>query len=461
MTIEAHTSTFNFSAGVPAALQAGSSGEDARSAADWNRRAHQLIPGGCHTYAKGDDQYPQIAPPFLVEGKGCRVRDVDGNQYIEYGSGLRSVTLGHAYPEVVEAASREIKRGNNFVRPSTLEVECAESFLGCVTRAEMVKFAKNGSDATTAAVKLARACTGRDLVAICGDHPFFSVDDWFIGSTAMDAGIPEAIKRMTVKFHYNNLDSLREVFQKHPDQIACVILEGATSIEPEPGFLPGVRQLCSENGTLMILDEIITGFRWDIAGAQQVYEVTPDLSTFGKALANGFSLAALAGKAEFMRRGGLHHSDPRVFLLSTTYGAEHHSLAAAVATMEVYRRENVTERLASQGTRLKEAVNNLACQKGLDDFFHVLGRPCNLIFVTKNPAGQRSQEYRTLFMQEIIRRGVIAPSFVVNFSHDDDAIDQTIEAVDGALDVYVRALDDGVNNYLAGNPVKPVFRKYN
>jgi len=446
--------------GIPATVQNGSP-QILLDEMTLQHKAHRLIPGGCHTYAKGDDQYPESAPPFLVEGHGCRVRDQQGNEYIEYGSGLRSVTLGHAYEPVVEAAAAQMRKGINFVRPSTLEVECAEEFLSCIPTADMAKFAKNGSDATTAAVKLARACTGRDLVAICGNHPFFSVDDWFIGSTEMDAGIPTAVKELTVSFRYNDIKSVRRLFESHRGNIACLILEAATAEEPEPGFLQQVREMCTENGTLLVFDEIITGFRWHLHGAQHVYGVTPDLSTFGKALANGFSLAALAGRREFMERGGLFHCDPRVFLLSTTYGAEGHSLAAALATMRIYKQHDVVGFLYRQGTRLRDGIMQSARDLGIDEHFYIIGRPCNLIYVTTDANKQRSQAYRTLFLQEIIRRGVLAPSFIVNYSHDDAAIDETIDAVADALRVYACALEEGIDRYLEGRPSQPVFRRYN
>src|SRR6478672_2817518 len=185
-------------------------------------RAHELIPGGCHTYAKGDDQYPQNAPPFIARGRGSHVWDIDGNELIEYGMGLRSVVLGHAFPSVLNEVRQELLNGSNFTRPSPKEVECAEMFLGCLPQMEMVKFAKNGSDATTAALKLARAFTGRDCVAICGDQPFFSTDDWFIGSTGMPAGVPDAIRQLTLKFRFNDAGSLEALFLAHPNRIACV-----------------------------------------------------------------------------------------------------------------------------------------------------------------------------------------------------------------------------------------------
>lgn len=430
-------------------------------AGDLRARAHRVIPGGCHTYAKGDDQYPADAPPFLVRGEGCHVWDAAGKRYIEYGAGLRSVTLGHAYPAVLEAACRQMALGANFVRPSPIEVQCAERLAELVPVAEMVKFAKNGSDATTAAVKLARAYTGRDLVAICGDQPFLSTDDWFIGHSAMNAGIPEAVRRLTVAFHYNDLDSVAELFERFPGQIACLVMEAATATEPAPGFLEQTARLCRQNGTLLVLDEIITGFRWGLGGAQKVYGVLPDLAAFGKGMANGFALSALVGRREIMRLGGLDHDRPRVFLLSTTNGTEHHALAAAMATIDIYRREPVIETLYRQGARLRAGVEAIARQLGIERHFYLTGRDCNLTYATCDQNGERSQAFRTLFLQEIIRRGVIAPSFVVNYSHRDEDIDRTVAAVGEALEVYRRALNEGVEKYLKGPPSKPVLRKYN
>jgi glutamate-1-semialdehyde 2,1-aminomutase len=424
-------------------------------------RAHSLIPGGAHTYAKGDDQYPTVAPPFIARGLGCHVWDLDGNEFIEYGMGLRAVSLGHAFPPVIEAVMRELQNGSNFVRPSPLEVACAEAFLGCVPTMEMVKFAKNGSDATTAGLKLARAYTGRDLVAICGDQPFFSTDDWFIGSTPMAAGIPVAIRNQTLKFRFNDAASLESLFQSHPGEIACVVLEAETSVAAAPGFLQAVRQICTAHGAVLMLDEMITGFRWDVGGAQKVHGIVPDLSTFGKAIANGFALGALAGRREIMDRGGLKHPYDRVFLLSTTHGAETHTLAAAIATMKIYRSEPVIETLYRQGDRLRAGVNSAIQRHQVDGFVEVMGRPCNLVFATRGPDRQPSQPFRALFMQEMIRRGVLAPSFVVSYSHSDDDIDRTIEAVDGALEIYARALAEGVEPFLVGRPLKPVFRTRN
>ena len=424
-------------------------------------KAHRLIPGGAHTYAKGDDQYPEQAPGFLVRGKGCHVWDVDGNEFIEYGMGLRAVTLGHAFEPIVEAAQRQMQLGINFNRPAKIEVDLAESMLGIIDGADMVKFAKNGSDVTTAAVKLARAYTSRDLVAICGDQPFFSVDDWFIATTEMNAGIPRTIIDMTVKFRYNDLASLQDQFEQNPGKIACVLMEAEAITLPGPGYLKAVKDLCEKQGAVLVFDEMITGFRWHLGGAQKFHGVIPHLSAFGKAMGNGFAIAALTGKREIMRLGGLDHDRPRVFLLSTTHGAETHALAASLETIRIYRERNVVEFLWKQGERLRAGVNQAIARYGIAGHFELAGRPCNLVYRTKDKEGEPSQAFRTLFLQELIRGGVLAPSFVVSFSHSDQDIDRTVDVVERALGVYARALEDGVDSHLIGRPVKPVNRKFN
>jgi glutamate-1-semialdehyde 2,1-aminomutase len=425
------------------------------------QKSHALIPGGAHTYAKGDDQYPEHAPGFIARGEGCHVWDIDGNEFIEYGMGLRAVTLGHGYKPVVEAAYRQMQMGINFTRPTPIEVELAEKMVELIDSAEMVKFAKNGSDVTTAAVKLARAYTNREMIAICADHPFFSVDDWFIGATEMSAGIPKVIQDLTVAFHYNDIASLQALFERYPDQIAGVVMEVERLEPPANNFLQEVRRLCDENGALLIFDEIITGFRWHLGGAQKLFGITPDLSTFGKAMGNGFSISALVGKKDIMDLGGLTTDKERVFLLSTTYGAETHSLAAALETINIYERENVIEHLYRQGKRLTAGINDAVIENDLEGHFGVLSRPCNLIFFTRDQNKQPSQPFRTLFLQETLKRGVIMPSLVVSYSHTDEDIDRTIEVIAEALGVYRKALENGVENYLVGRPVQPAVRKYN
>ncbi|MEU9112372.1 glutamate-1-semialdehyde 2,1-aminomutase [Streptomyces sp. NPDC048483] len=451
-----------------------------------NERLHAMIPGGAHTYAKGDDQYPQHLAPVISHGRGAHVWDIDGNRYVEYGSGLRSVSLGHAHPRVLEAVRRELDRGSNFVRPSIVEVEAAERFLATVPTAEMVKFAKNGSDVTTAAVRLARAVTGRPRVAICGDHPFFSTDDWFIGTTPMSAGIPASTTELTVAFPYGDLAATEDLLTRYQDEVACLILEPAGHTEPSPsspllpqalgfaragdtplsredptpGYLEGLRELADRHGCVLIFDEMITGLRWSEAGAQGLYGVVPDLSTFGKALGNGFAVSALAGRRDLMERGGLRHSGERVFLLSTTHGAETHSLAAAMAVLTTYVEEGITAQLHALGERLAAGVREAAAGMGVGDHIVVRGRASNLVFATLDENRQPSQQYRTLFLRRLLAGGVLAPSFVVSSALGDADIDRTIDVVAQVCAVYRKALDAAdPTPWLAGRPVKPVFRR--
>lgn len=425
------------------------------------KKINQLIPGGCHTYAKGEDQFPEYAPVIIARGEGCHVWDVDGNEYIEYGMGLRCVILGHAYKPVVEAAYRQGLLGCGFVRPMALEAEIADHIVNLIDSAEMVKFAKNGSDVTTAAIKLARAYTGRDLVAVCGTQPFFSIDDWFMGTTAMDAGVPQAIKDLTVKFSYNNLASVQALFDQHPGKIACLILEVDRTDTPANPFLHEVQRLCRANGTLFVLDEMTTGFRYHLQGAQKLFGLDPDLSTFGKGMGNGYAIAALVGKRKYMELGDLYHKQEKVFLLSTTHAAEGPGLAAALETMKICEREQVAEYIHRQGERLAAGINQVVAEHQLQEYFGVLGHPCNLVYFTRDQEKKPSQPFRTLFFQECMKRGLLMPSLIVSFSHSDQDIDQTVERIGEALAVYRQALEGGIDQYLVGRPVKPAVRKYN
>ncbi|VVJ24123.1 aminotransferase [Amycolatopsis camponoti] len=426
-----------------------------------NERLHRVIPGGAHTYAKGSDQYPDMMAPVISHGRGGHVWDVDGNEYIEYGAGLRAVSLGHAHPRILDAVRAELEKGSNFIRPSIIEAEAAERFLENVPTADMVKFTKNGSDATTAAVRLARAATGRRLVAKCADHAFFSTDDWFIGTTPMNAGIPDETTEAVVSFPYGNLQATEELLQRHEGEIACMILEPAAAVGPPPGYLKGLRELATRHGVVLIFDEMITGFRWSAHGAQGLYGVTPDLSTFGKALGNGFAISALAGKRELMEIGGLHTDRERVFLLSTTHGAETHSLAAAMAVMDVYRDEDVIGKLHSLGDRLAAGVREVANGIGVGDHVVVRGRSSNLVFGTLDEQLVPSQPYRTLFLRELVAGGVLGPSFVVSAALTEADIDKTIDVVAGACTVYRKALDaNDPTPWMGGRPVQPVFRKH-
>jgi glutamate-1-semialdehyde 2,1-aminomutase len=425
------------------------------------KKFNELIPGGSHTYAKGDDQFPEFMPIYIDRGKGCHIWDIDGNRYIEYAMGLRSVTLGHDFEPVVNAAYKQMLLGTNFGRPAKIELDCAEQFLELVDTAEMVKFSKNGSDSTDGAIKIARAYTGRNMVGICADHPFFSVADWFIGTTPMNSGIPDCIPQLTVKFNYNDLESIEKMFSENHGKIACIILEPEKYEPPVNDFLNKAKEICHKNGALFILDEMITGFRWHNGGAQKTYNVVPDLSTFGKALGNGFSIAALAGKKEFMGLGGIYHKKARVFLNSTTHGAETHALAATIEVLKFYREHDVIGFLNEQGRKLKEGVNKASKELDLEDKVSIIGPNCCSVYTTRDQNGNPSQPFRTLFIQEMMKRGLLMPSSIVSYSHTDKDIEETIERMHDAMVIYKRALNEGIEKYIEGRTIASVWRKYN
>jgi len=429
------------------------------ASAEHTAAVNQLIPGGAHTYARGDDQYPEGMAPVIERGAGCRVWDIDGNEFVEFGSGLRANTLGHGFEPVVRAVQRYLADGVGFVRPHRLEREAAERLIDLIPSAEMVKFGVNGSDATSAAVKLARAYTGRDMIAVCRQHPFFSTDDWFIVTTPMSAGIPDSVRPLTVQFSYNDLASLEALFEVHPGQIAAVVLEAETVEPPAPGFFAGLRELCDRNGALLVLDEIITGFRWHERGAQYLYSIEPDLCTFGKGIANGLPLSALAGRRDVMRLGGHVDDADRVFLLSLTAGGQPWALAAMLAVIDTFEQEGIAGQLHSIGADLRAGVQDAVAAAGLGDYFQLRGRDCNLVYVARDADGQPSQEFRTLVLQEFLEHGILAPSFVVNAAHDPKAISQVVDAVTELMPVYRRALDDGVATVLRGRPVRPTIRR--
>lgn len=426
-----------------------------------NSKTHRLIPGGAHTYSKGDDQFPANAPRYLERGQGCHVWDEQGREFVDWTAGLRSMSLGYGIKPVIEAAIEQMWKGSNFGRPSYIETECAEDMSSLIPWAEMVKFAKNGSTVTSAAVKLARAHTGRDYVALCKDHPFFSYDDWFIGTTPVTAGIPKAFSDLSLTFRYNNIESLEALFRSHPNQIACVILEAATTEHPREGFLQAVRDLCRREGAIFILDEMITGFRWHLQGAAAYYNVEPDLVTFGKGMGNGFAVAALAGKRDIMRLGGLEHDRQRVFLISTTHGAENHALAAARATMRFFREHPVIEHMWSIGRRLIDGLNEAARDVGVADYFVAGGIDCSPYYVTKDKNGQVSLPLRTVFLQEMVRRGILANYLAPNWSHGAEDVQRTVEAARASFGVFARAVESGCDGILEGGSIKPVFRQFN
>lgn len=429
---------------------------------NYQERLLKVIPGGAHTYSRGYDQYPSNAPQILTRGKGAYIYDPEGNKYLDYGMALRAVNLGYAEDEIDAAAIEQIKNGNNLTRPSMIELEAAELLVELIDSVDMVKFTKNGSTAVSAAVKLARAYTGRELVARCAEHPFFSYDDWFIGSTSLTRGIPQDTIEKTKMFKYNDIASLEALIAEHSGKFACVVLEPVTTEEPKDDFLQKVQALCRANGIVFILDEMITGFRWHMKGAQHTYGITPDLCTFGKAMANGFSVACIAGKREIMELGSIEFEGrERVFLLSTTHGAEMCGLGAFVATVKFMQQHNVVEHLWSYGRELTAMMQRKAEEHGIGQSFKVGGIPCSPFYLTLDSSGVNSLGLRTLFSQEMINNGVLMPWIALSYRHGEGELVATERAIDASFRIYRQALNEGVEKYLNGPVIKPVFRKHN
>jgi len=420
-----------------------------RSLALWER-AERVIPAGTQTFSKGARQHVKGAyPTHLVRGKGSHVFDIDGNEYIDYPMALGPVILGYADPVVNEAVRRQLEDGAIFSLPHPLEVELAERLTSLIPCAEMVRFAKNGSDVTAAAVRLARAHTGRELVATCGYHGW---QDWYIAGTTRDLGVPKALREYLLPFRYNDLDSLAAHFRRHPDRIACVIMEPVGVEPPADGYLEAVKELAHRYGAVLIFDEILTGFRFAMGGAQQHFGVTPDLACFGKAVANGLPLSVLVGRRNIMRLC-------EEAFISMTFGGETLSLAAAMVTLRELERRDVIPGLWDKGRRLQEGYNRAAEMAGVPT--RMVGLPPRMVQRFEDPSGGSPLAVQSLFLQETVKRGVLFGNgqFLCD-AHSDADIERTLCVCEEAFGVMRPAIAGGrVLELLEGEVMREIFRK--
>ena len=419
------------------------------------QRAQGLIPGGTQTLAKGPTQHVLgVAPKYLRRGRGARVWDVDGNEYVDLNMAIGPLVLGYAYPAVDEAIRRQLADGITFSLMHPLEVEVAEQIRSLVPSAQAVRFSKTGADVTSAAIRLARAFTGREKVLCCGYHGWH---DWYVSVTDKRVGVPEAVRDLTYTFEYNDLASLDRALDA---DVACVILEPVTFEEPERDFLAGVRERCTRNGSLLIFDEMWTGFRLAIGGAQARYAVTPDLTTFSKAIANGMPLSVLCGRRDVLAR-----LERDVFFY-TTFGGEALSLAAAQATLSELVAHDVPAHLAAQGERLQDGYNFIARALGIDHLTRCIG-PAARSLVTFDVPAEPAQgtattlEMKSLVQQELIGRGVLwSGTHTLSFSHGDSEIEHVLGAYEEALSILRDAVQDNrVREALRGEPIRPSFRR--
>ena len=414
-------------------------------------RAQRVIPLGSQTFSKSRVVYPaNAAPLFLTHGKGAHVWDVDGNEYVDFVNGLLPVILGYDDADVIEAVSAQLRRGVTFSLATELEVELAELLRELIPCAEMVRFGKNGSDATSGAIRIARAHTGRERIAVCGYHGW---QDWYIGATTRNKGIPAAVGALTHKFAYNDLDALRGVLESHPREFAAVMMEPMNVEEPKPGFLEGVRDLTHEHGALFVLDEIITGFRFHLGGAQTLFNVVPDLATFGKSMGNGFPISAVVGAARYM-------AEMEEIFFSSTFGGETLSLAASLATIRKMQREPVHAHLNAAGEQVLQATRRNIEQHGLAGCMSISGKPSWSLMQFGNTPGASAAQVKSLFLQAIIAEGILtAGSYNMCYAHTEADL-RRLDLAQGTACALVReALEQGdIAKRLKGAPIEPVFR---
>ncbi len=415
------------------------------------QRAKRVIPGQAQTFSKGHTQYVHgVSPVFLQRGAGSRVWDVDGNEYIDYVQGLLPNILGYAHREVNAAAMQQYAEGHSFSLPHPLEVELAERLVRLIPCAEMVRFGKNGSDATSGAVRAARAVTGRDHVACCGYHGW---QDWYIGSTTRHAGVPDAVRALTHPFSYNDLAALERVLAEHPGGFAAIIMEPSNFVAPLPGYLQGVKDLAHAHGALLIFDEICSGFHFGLGGAQALYGVTPDLACFGKAMGNGFPISCIVGRADVMQ----------VFediFFSFTFAGEVASMAAALKVLDILEGTDALTRMETQGRRLQDGFNALALEAGLPERFVCAGHPRWSVLRYRTPEGADGLLERSLFQQEAVKRGIlILATHNMTAAHDDGTTEQTLTAYAAIFKTLSGWLADSKPaRFLEGDMIQPVFQ---
>jgi glutamate-1-semialdehyde aminotransferase len=412
-------------------------------------RALNAIPLGSQTFSKSITQYPRgVSPLFIDRGKGSCVWDVDGNEYIDFVSSLAAVTLGYCDEDIDKAVQKQMKNGVTFSLPHRLEMEVAEKLIEIIPCAQKVRFAKNGTDATSASIRIARAYTGRESIAVCGYHGW---QDWYIGSTSMDLGVPKSVKELTHKFEYNNIKSLEKIFQEN--ELSCVIMEPMNVEYPKNNFLEKVKELVHKNNALLIFDETITGFRYSLGGAQALFNVVPDLATFGKGMANGYPLSAVVGSNEIMQK-------VEDIFFSGTFGGETLSLAAVSGVIDKYKQAQVIEHLSEMGIYLLEQLNQLISDQKLGDIFFTSGHPAWSFLHIKEQKGYSVFEIKTFFLQEMFKRGIIIlGSHNLSFSHAKKEVDKLLEVYTEVLPMIKKYINNKILlENIQGDILKPLFK---
>lgn len=414
-------------------------------------RALKSIPLGSQTFSKSYTNFPRhVSPYFASHANGSKLTDIDGNEYIDFLSGLLSISVGYNNAEVNDAVVAQLQKGVNFSLATELETYVAEKIIEMVPCAEMVRFGKNGSDATSAAIRIARAHTKRDHVAVCGYHGWH---DWYISTTTRDSGVPKSVGEMSHGFQFNNLESLEKLFTELPDSYAAVIMEPMNIDFPDEGFLQGVKDLAHKHGALLIFDEIITGFRFSKGGAQELFGVTPDLCTLGKGMGNGFPISAIAGRADLM----MLLED---IFFSGTFGGEALSLAASLKVLEMVERDDIPAQLENTGQKIIDGLNAIIKECDAEDFMEAKGHPCWSFVIVKDYNEYDSLHLKTYFLQEMFARGILILGLHnVSAAHTDGDVETLLNAYREVIPlVKTHAENKTIDNVLMTEPLEPLFK---
>ena len=413
-------------------------------------KSKKLIPSLTQTFSRAAYTFVEgIFPVYAKNANGSHFTDVDENDYIDYLCGLGPIILGHCYPRVNDAIKEQLKSGILFSLPHKLEIDVSELVCNMVPSAEMVKFSKTGSGSATGAVRGARAITKKDKIAYCGSGGVWH--DWYATIISRNQGVPEFNSNLILPFDYNDIDGLEYIFESNKDEIACVFMEATIFDKPQGDFLKKVKKLTHENDAVLIFDEIVTGFRFANGGAQELFDVEPDITVLGKGIANGMPLSAVVGKSEYMK----------IFddvFFSTTYAGDTLSLAAAKATLMEIKEKPVIKNIWANGLHLMEEFNKITKENSLN--IDLSGYPVRMKMNGKDSKGNDSVLIRSLLIQEMVKRGIFMHPGVeyISYSHSKEDIQQTLNAFEDSIPLLRKAIsEDKVESYLEGNPSKPVY----
>ncbi len=393
------------------------------------KEALKLIPWGTQTNAKRPfPDFDETMPKYIERGKGCRIWDIDGKEYIDFRLALGPVILGYCYDEVDDAVREQMKKGVLFSMASPIELDLARIINQTIPNAEMVRFMKTGEDANLCNIRIARAYTGRDIILTSGYHGY---PDWFATEDSPQNGVPAFMKDYVKIIPWGNCEVAEQLIRKYHERIAAVISIPYDMNEDVSGnYIRHLRKLTAEYGILLVLDEIWTGFRLALGGAQELFNVEADLVSYAKAFANGYPLSAFVGKRQYMEK-------LNDFKMTTTYAGETLSIAAAIATLRIMKRDKVHTHINAIGNRLMNGFNEIARGLGIEG--HAAGFPAAAFLKINTP----DQEYNTLveylWFRELFREGVfVILRWFISYSHKESDIDETLEKAKRALK---RALD--------------------